>query len=249
MRTLLALCLLLLTLRAEAISAEAFVVMDLHGEVLMQKNSTVERPIASITKLFVARGSEALDPNELITVTKDDVKRGMMRSTPLRAGKAYPRRQLVELALVSSDNVAAIALARTADMVTDRATLVEGSGLDPRNVSTAFMVADATRMMHASEIASISVQPKTEVGDRRSTNPLLTATGWHFLLSKTGFISQSGGCLTTVLYIKGEPMVVTILGSTNTKERWRDLAEIRRAMGDTDFYVPVRVTAVRKKRR
>lgn len=222
--------------------------MDLHGEVILQKNSMAERSIASITKLFVAQEADKLDGDELITVTADDVRQGRMRSTPLRAGRSYQRRHLIELALISSDNVAAIALSRSSEPATSSATLVEGSGLDPRNRSTAFLIADATRMMHQSDIAQISVLPRTEVGNRGSTNPLLTASGWTFLLSKTGFIRQSGGCLTVVLMIKGEPMVVTILGSRSTRERWRDLAEIRRALGDTDFYVPVKVTKVRKKR-
>lgn len=249
MRTWLAICLLALTTSAKAISAEAFVVMDLHGEVLMQKNSTEERSIASITKLFVAHEAVKLDPLEAITISQEDVREGRMRSTPLRAGQSYTRQQLIELALISSDNVAAIALARTAAPITSSATLVEGSGLDPRNRSTAFLIADATRMMHESEIAAISVKPRAEVGDRRSTNPLLTAEGWSFMLSKTGFIRQAGGCLTVVLHVKGEPLVITILGSSSTRQRWRDLAEIRRALGDTDFYVPVKVTKVKKKRR
>jgi D-alanyl-D-alanine carboxypeptidase len=104
-------------------------------------------------------------------------------------------------------------------------------------------------MLLQSEIAAISVKPRAELGNRTSTNPLLSASGWHFLLSKTGFIRQSGGCLTVVVEVKGEPLVITILGSTGTKERWRDLAEIRRHLGDTGFYVPVKVTAVREKRR
>jgi hypothetical protein len=39
-------------------------------------------------------------------------------------------------------------------------------------------------------------------------------------------------------------VTVVILGAKNTKERWADLAEIRRMLGDSDFYVPVKVTKV-----
>ena len=241
--------LLLACALAQAVTAEAYVVMDLKGEVLLQKNASEERSIASITKVFVAEEALKLDQQELITITQDDLRQGRMRSTPLRAGQSYTRGQLVELALVSSDNTAAVALARSITLPERDATLVEGSGLDPRNRSTALQVADATRRMYASEVASISVKERTEVGARRSTNSLLTKDGWHFHLSKTGFIRQAGGCLTVVLDIKGVPLVITILGAQSTKERWRDLAEIRRLLGDSDFYVPVKVTKVRQKRR
>lgn len=247
-RTLAGLTLLLASTLAKAVSAEAYVVMDMQGEVLLQRNATVERPIASITKVLVAEEALKLDQHELITITKDDLRRGRMRSTPLRAGQSYTRGQLVELALVSSDNTAAVALSRSITLPERDATLVEGSGLDPRNRSTALQVADATRRLHASEVAAISMRARTEVGDRRSTNPLLTKAGWHFHLSKTGFIRQAGGCLTVVVQVKGEPLIITILGAQSTKERWRDLAELRRQLGDTGFYVPVKVTKVRKKR-
>lgn len=234
---------------ALGVTAEAYVVMDLRGEVLLQKNANEERSIASITKIFVAEEALKLDQQERITITQEDLRNGRMRSTPLRAGQSYTRGQLVELALISSDNVAALALARSIQLPEKDAILVEGSGLNPSNRSTALQVADVTRRMYASEVAAISVKERTAVGGRSTTNSLLTKEGWRFHLSKTGFIRQAGGCLTVVLDIKGEPLVITILGAQSTRERWRDLAKLRRLLGDTDFYVPVNVTKVQKKHR
>ncbi len=235
---------------AGAVSAEAFIVTTMDGSVLLEKNADQARSIASITKLFVAERSSGLDPEELIQITKEDIRHGQMRSTPLKAGQSYSRRHLTELALVSSDNVAAIALGRQLPSIaTDKAELVEASGLDPANQSSARHIAAAARELYTGMVGAVSVMPKATVGDRRSTNPLLDRQGWVFYLSKTGFIRQAGGCLVVVMEVKKQLVTVVILGSTSTKQRWNDLIDIRRQLGDDGFYVPIQVTKVRKKRR
>lgn len=247
LRAILLFAAIALSTQAMAITAQSYVVMDLYGKVLLQKNSFDERPIASITKIFVAEEALKQDQNELITITRADVQNGRMRSSPLKAGASYTRRQLIELALVSSDNIAALALARSYQLQPAEATLVEGSGLDPRNRASAYQIARATLKLYDTEVGAISVKTNAEVGNRRSTNPLLTQEGWTFLLSKTGFIRAAGGCLTTVVFVRGEPLIITILGARDTRQRWADLAELRRQLGDTNFYVPVKVTKVTKK--
>lgn len=245
----LATLLLFVSISCQGVTAQSFIVTDMDGGSLLERNADDRRSIASITKLFVAEQAVKLDPDELIEITKEDVKQGLMRTSPLRAGKSYTRKQLTELALVSSDNVAAIALGRTAPPVTSHATLLESSGLSPENQSTAREIAAAARELYLTEVGSVSVRTKTEVGNKNSTNPLLTKDGWNFWLSKTGFINQSGGCLVVVTEIQQKIVTVVILGAKNTKERWQDLIEIRRLLGDTDFYVPIKVTQVAKKKR
>lgn len=242
--------LLSLHLSAAAMSAKAYIILDEEGNVVLEKNADSIRPIASITKLFVVQRALELDLDELIRVTTQDISRGKMRSTPLRAGAEYSRRELIELALISSDNVAALALARSSPPASPYADLVEGSGLDPRNRSTARNIATASRQLYMTEIGPFSVMQKTHIGYRNSTNPLLNKPGWEFLLSKTGFINSSGGCLTVVLKIKDRTMTVTILGSSGTRQRWLDLAELRSALGDTLFYIPsfTERTAVKHKK-
>jgi D-alanyl-D-alanine endopeptidase (penicillin-binding protein 7) len=240
---------LCISLNCQAVTAQSFIVTDMQGNSLLEKNADDRRPIASITKLFVAEQAAKLDPNELIEITRDDLKAGRMRSTPLQAGKLYSRRQLTELALVPSDNVAAIALGRSAPPVTSLATLVESSGLNPENQSTARELAAAARLMYTTEVGPVSTRETTEVGQRHSTNPFLNKEGWHFLLSKTGFINQSGGCLVVVMTVNEQLVTVVVLGAKNTKERWQDLIEIRKLLGDIDFYVPIKVTKVVKRKR
>jgi len=247
-RLLIELLLLLGCASANALSADAYIVEDLNGEVIMEQNADSVRSIASITKLFIAQASEKLDQDELITIEKDDMQLGRMRSTPLKVGKSYTRRQLTELALISSDNVAAIALGRSVPFnTTALATLVEASGLNAANQSTARQLAAAARELYNTEVAATSTKTSTEIGNRHSTNPLLTREGWEFYLSKTGFIDASGGCLVVITQMGGKIVTVVILGAKNTKERWLDLIELRRRMGDTDFYVPIKVVKVIKK--
>lgn len=248
-RAIIGLLLLVLWSAVGAISADAFLVTDMEGTVLLEKNADKVRPIASITKLFIAEKSVQLDPDELIEITKEDVQNGRMRSTPLRAGKSYSRRHLTELALVSSDNVAAIALGRKLpSFTTDKAELSEASGLNPSNQASARQIARAARELYTTQVGTISVMPKSTIGERLSTNPLLNKAGWMFYLSKTGFIRQSGGCLVVVMEVKGHPVTAVILGASSAKERWNDLVSIRRQLGDDGFYVPVKVTKVQKKR-
>jgi D-alanyl-D-alanine endopeptidase (penicillin-binding protein 7) len=222
----------------QTISASSYIVTTLDGEVLLEKNADAVRPIASITKLFVAEQAQLLDPLEQLTITEEDVREGRMRFSPLKAGSQYTRAELIELALVSSDNIAAKALGRTTPPHSELAQLVEPSGLNPENKSSARNLAVVAAELYRSAIGEISVLPTTSFGKRRNTNPLLQRAGWRFFLSKTGFIRQAGGCLVAVVEMKNTPTVVVILGSRDTRQRWRDLATIRKELGDTGFFVP-----------
>jgi D-alanyl-D-alanine endopeptidase (penicillin-binding protein 7) len=249
MKYIIALLLMGLLGQANALTARAFIVTNMEGTILLEKNADEQRSIASITKLFVAEQAVKLDPNEMIEITKADLKSGRMRSSPLKLGASYTRRQLTELALVPSDNVAAIALGRSAPPVTSHATLLESSGLNPQNQSTARELATAARELYLTEIGTVSTRAKTEIGNRHSTNPLLDKDGWHFFLSKTGFINEAGGCLVVVLEIKEELMTIVVLGAKNTKERWQDLIEVRMMLGDAGFYIPIKITKVLHRKR
>lgn len=237
MKTLITSLLMISSIPSYAITARSYIVMNaLSGEVIMQRNAFETRPIASITKLFIVEEAIKLNHKEYITITKEDVYNGRMRSTPLKIGTSYTREQLTELALVSSDNVAAIALGRFSKPSSHYASLVESSGLNPRNQSTAFNLAEYARQLYLTDIGVISTRMITEIGNRRSTNPLLSKAGWNFYLSKTGYIKESGGCMVVVLKVKEQPVIITILGSSSVPARWQDLIEIRKLLGDSNFY-------------
>ena len=253
MRSLL-LLILCAPLTAFAITAKSYVVMDLEGNVLKASNPDEVRPIASITKLVTTSKAALASGEELITITHDDLSLGKMRSTPLRAGQQYTRAQLTELALISSDNSAAVALGRTAPQelgadLPAHTHIVEASGLNPENRSTAREIAELARSMYNTELAAVSVQPRTEIGDRRSTNPLLGKPGWTFYLSKTGYISDAGGCLVVIAQAGDRLLTFVLLGSQDTRMRWRDLYELRKEFDTGEFSRPEWAKATKKRRK
>lgn len=244
------LCSALLTAPATALTASAYIVTDMQGNVLAERNADEERSIASITKLFTVDAALQADPEELIEITAADLRLGNRRTSPLVAGKSYTRYQLIELALISSDNAAANALGRTNPHVEhDGATIVEPTGLDPGNRSTARKLAHVAVQLLSSELSTVSVQTNAQLGAKRSTNPLLTQPGWRFYLSKTGYIRKSGGCIVVVTEIAEQTVAVVLLGSKSTRTRWQDLAKLRRELGDTNFSFPKFGPAPRRKRR
>jgi len=241
---LLAIAALSVALHANAdVTAKAYIITDMEGHVLLEKNADEVRSIASITKLITTRSAAAFDQSELIEITQDDVIKGRMRSSPLRSGQSYTRSQLINLALVSSDNIAAIALGRT--LINPPGELpqgirwVEGSGLDPANVASARDLAEIARALVDTDISRASIQPSYAIDDRvrKSTNPLIGKPGWTFELSKTGFINEAGGCLVSVFSDgAGRRLVAVVLGSRNVPERWRDLYTLRKELDPTSQF-------------
>jgi D-alanyl-D-alanine endopeptidase (penicillin-binding protein 7) len=226
---------------AGATTAKSYIALDEEGNVLLEHAPDVRRPMASITKLFIAERNAGLPLDEHIIVTAEDVRKGESRSSPLIAGHSYSRRDLLSLAMVRSDNVAALALSRVPEVPLPADTVIlEGSGLNPKNVSTARSIAQLAQKMVGSDAALMSVQPMAYVGNhvRKNTNPLTGKPTWDFLLTKTGFINQAGGCVVTVLKIKDRLVTIVILGSSTVRTRWCDLAELRRKLGDSDFQAP-----------
>lgn len=228
------------------VTAKAYIITDMDGHVLLERNADEIRSIASITKLITARSSAAYDQAELIVITQEDVTLGRMRSSPLKAGLSYTRGQLTNLALVSSDNIAAIALGRTLKFPPSElptgAHWVEGSGLDPANVASARDLAEIARKLVDTDVSRASIQATYSINDRvrKSTNPLIGRPGWSFDLSKTGFINEAGGCVVSIFSDgTGRKLVAVVLGSRNVPQRWRDLYSLRKEVDpDTAFAMP-----------
>ena len=87
------------------------------GDVILNKNADAQVPIASITKLMTALviTDSKLDLSEVLTISKEDIEatKGGRRSLGLFVGAEYTREELLLIALMSSSNRAAAALART----------------------------------------------------------------------------------------------------------------------------------------
>src|SRR5690606_11278940 len=141
---------------AMSLGSKHAIVIDEHtGEVLYEKNATDIVPIASLTKLMTAMIvlDARLDMQEQIAITEDDVDTLKFSSSRVPVGAVLARHTLLELALMSSDNRAAHALARTYPggmprflvavrnkahaLGLRRTNIEEPTGLSPYNTSTA----------------------------------------------------------------------------------------------------------------
>ncbi len=240
-----------LSLRSNA----ALVLDENTGAVLYEKNIDVIHPIASLTKLMTAMVilDSGLSLDATIRVENSDIDFERGSRSKMRVGEVLPRRDLLRLALMSSENRAAAALARTypggqikfVAMMNRRAAkigmtstwFVDSSGLSGVNVSTA---RDLAKMVAAAGrydlIGQYSTTPEVSLtrldsGQRiayRNTNLLLRHdTGWEIKLSKTGFLNEAGHCLVLQAKISGRVVNIVLLDSWGRYSRVGDANRIR----------------------
>ena len=236
-------------------STKALIINQNTGEVLYAKSTDQATPIASVTKLMTAM--VVLDahqsPDEMLTVNEADVDNLKGTSSRLRLGTVLPRRELLQLALMSSENRAAAALgngypggfvpfvqamnAKAAQLGMTRSRFVDGTGLNSENVSTA---EDLAKMVKAAyqypEIRQVTTTSSYEVpvhGVRgpvefRNTNILVRNSDWQIGLSKTGYISEAGRCLVMQAQIADQPLIIVLLDSWGKYTRIGDAQRIRK---------------------
>jgi serine-type D-Ala-D-Ala endopeptidase (penicillin-binding protein 7) len=238
-------------------SSKALIINQNTGEVVYAKNTNSPSPIASITKLMTAMvmldAKQSLD--ESIYVTNQDVDYVKGTSSRLPVGASLSRTDMLQLALMASENRAASALASNypggqsafVRAMNAKAQLlgltnthfVDPTGLESENVSTA---EDLAKMVQAAyqypEIRFATTSPSHEVhiGAREypvnfnNTNGLVRAGEWEIGLSKTGYISEAGRCLVMQAKLVGEPMIIVLLDSSGKLTRIGDANRIRKWM-------------------
>jgi len=229
---------------------------------LYNKNSQAVVPIASITKLMTAM--VMLDANlpmdEAVSVEGDDpntIKRSRSR---LNIGMTLTRSEMLKLALMASENRAALALARsypggTAALVAAMNTkarvlgmqntkFFDPTGLDSDNVSTAQdlvkMVAAAGRYALIHQYTTSTSHSVEGLRGRtmrfRNTNPLVRNASWDIGLSKTGFINEAGRCLVMQATINLRPVIIVLLDSWGKRTRVGDANRIKRWMDSANTH-------------
>ena len=228
------------------IFATSYVVQDIDtGEIVIEKNKEEIRSIASITKLMTAIVvlDAGQDLSEKITFYKPTGT-----TSKLPKGSVVTRADLLLLTLMSSDNSAAALLAELYPGGTDAAIVAmnqkafylqmfdsyfkDPTGLDPNNVSTATDLIKLTRAAYNyNDIRNFSTKSAGKIqvqGKKKSyfvnfhTTNSLVATTHNVLLSKTGWIRISGGCLVMIVKDQGRRLAVILLNSRNTHTRIRD---------------------------
>ena len=230
----------------------ALVVDQNSWTTLYEKNVQTALPIASITKLMTAMVvlDAGLDMNEYITITDEDAAH--YRSSRLTVGTTLTRRDVMLLALMSSENRAAYALGRTypggmgafiqamnakaAMLNMYSAQFVDPSGLSPSNQASAMdlakMVNAATQYKTIRELSTNdSAYVYTADGNYKkyvNSNRLITRNmGWDIGLQKTGTLSAAGKCLVLQTRINGTPKIMVFLDSRSADSRVTDAVKLK----------------------
>ena len=234
-------------------SGVALVVDAKTGEILLGKNDTVVLPIASITKLMTAIliVDSGLDLNQTLTITQDDVDRLRGSGSRLPVGAELTRGQALHLALMSSENRAAHALARTfpggvpnfvrqmnrkaVELGMHETRFADPTGLSGQNRSSARDLAMLTAAgSHRPLVRELSVSPQYQLalGQRvltyRNSNMLVRNGEWHINLQKTGFIREAGRTLVLQADVAGRSLIMVLLGATGSQARAADADRLLR---------------------
>lgn len=237
-------------------SAHALVIDETSGQVLYEKDAATAAPIASMTKLLTAMVvlDAQLNPAEIISIDPEDLDRIKGTHSGVPVGALFTRATLIELALMSSDNRAAHAIARTypggmpafqgamqrkiAALQLEGTRIEEPTGLSPNNRATA---RDMARIVKAagdypaivratsqsSRVVLVNGRPRTF----RNTNRLVGRPGWDVSVSKTGFIREAGRCVTMQMEAAGRKVLVVLMGAGDSARRTGDALNIHRWLG------------------
>jgi D-alanyl-D-alanine endopeptidase (penicillin-binding protein 7) len=241
------------TARAPGIhAAHALVYDEVEGRIVYERDADRQVPIASITKLMTAMVvlDARLDPAETIVIQEDDKSAVKPARSRFAVGSAASRGDVLRLALMASDNRAALSLARTypggtgaavAAMNAKAASLglsstrfADPSGLDPGNVSTArdlVMVVRAAlkypAIQEATTTREFALHTSRGIVRFGNTDGLLRRHDWHIQLSKTGYINEAGRCLVLHAQIAGRAMTLVFLGAQGKYSAIADAVRVR----------------------
>jgi D-alanyl-D-alanine carboxypeptidase len=205
------------------ITAKSWLVADEQGHVIKGENPDQIRSIASITKLMTVM---------VVLDARQDLNDRI---------NMFTRHQLIEMAIVHSDNKAAQWLCENyptglhgciqsmnlkAKLLGMKNTsFVEPTGLSVMNVSTATELVKLVQtasaypeITKASQMSEVKIQVRKRWFVFKNTNPII-GKRHKFIVSKTGYINASGGCIVMMLDTDVGNRIIVVLGSKNTHTR------------------------------
>ena len=205
------------------ITATSWLVADGSGKVIDGANTDQVRSIASISKLMTAM---------IVLDAHQDLDEYI---------KPYTRRELLQLAIVHSDNRATDMLCnnypggrteciralniKAKSLKLPNTRFIDPTGLSVFNVSTAEelvqLVMESSKypeIVIASKMSEVKIKLKKKWLVFRNTNPII-GQRHDFIVSKTGYIRASGGCIVMMLDTDIGRRIVVVLGSKNTRTR------------------------------
>ena len=220
---LVAILVMVAPLFANAITAKSWLVADDSGNTIQGENTQEVRSIASITKLMTVM--VVLDAKQNLNDRIGD----------------YTRKELIQIALVKSDNNAATKLceyypggyktclahmnSKAKSMGMMNTQFLDSTGLNVYNLSTAkdliLLVQESRKyaeILQASKMSQVKIKIKKKWLVFRNTNPII-GRDHRVMISKTGYIGPAGGCIVMLMDTDVGKRIVIVLGSKNTHTR------------------------------
>lgn len=256
--------------RQELASGSALLVDLKTNQVLYSSNPDFVAPIASVTKLMTAivtlDAKPALD--QPLPIVIKDVKEMRGIYSRVRIGSELSLRDMLQLALMSSENRAAASLAhhypggvpafvaamnaKAKALGMTRTHYVEPTGLSELNVSSAN---DLLKLLKASQqyplIGQFSTtREKTQAFRKpaytlgfRNTNHLVFKPNWSIQLTKTGYTDEAGHCLVMRTQMAGKPVAFVVLDSFGKLTHMADASRLKKWI-ETGKVTPVAPAAL-----
>ena len=223
----------------QQIASGSGLVVDLKtNQVLFSSNPDRVAPIASVTKLMAAMVvlDAKLPMEQQLPVIIRDVAEMRGVYSRVRIGSEISRRDMLQLALMSSENRATASLAhhypggvpafvaamnaKARALGMHHSRFVEPTGLSQDNLSSAN---DLVKLLKASQQYPLIGQFST-TGEKtayfrkpaytlgfRNTNRLVYKPDWSIQLTKTGFTNAAGHCLVMRTHMDGRPVAFVVL--------------------------------------
>ena len=257
------------------IASGSAMIVDLNtNKVLYASHPDLVRPIASITKVMTAMvvldAHLPLDEMLKVDISQTPEMKGIY--SRVRLNSQISRKNMLLLALMSSENRAAASLAhhypggynafiramnaKAKALGMTHTRYVEPTGLSIHNVSTA---RDLTRLLIASKQYPLIGQLSTTHEEMatfanpaytlpfRNTNHLVYRPNWNIQLTKTGFTNAAGHCLVMRTVIKGRPVSLVVMDAFGKYTHFADASRLRTWL-ETGKATPVPASALSYKR-
>lgn len=253
------------------IASGSAMIVDLNtNKVIYSNHPDLVRPIASISKLMTAMvvldARLPLDEKLKVDISQTPEMKGVY--SRVRLNSEISRKDMLLLALMSSENRAAASLAhhypggykafikamnaKAKSLGMNNTRFVEPTGLSVHNVSTA---RDLTKLLIASKQYPLIGQLSTTREDMatfsnptytlpfRNTNHLVYRDNWNIQLTKTGFTNAAGHCLVMRTVINNKPVALVVMDAFGKYTHFADASRLRTWI-ETGKVMPVPAAAL-----
>lgn len=257
------------------IASGSAMIVDLETNKIIYANQPdLVRPMASITKLMTAMVvlDAHLPLDEMLTVDISHTPEMKGIYSRVRLNSQISRKNMLLLALMSSENRAAASLAhhypggydafiramnaKAKALGMTRTRYVEPTGLSIHNVSTA---RDLTKLLIATKKYPLIGQLSTTKEDTatfahpaytlpfRNTNHLVYRDNWSIQLTKTGFTNAAGHCLVMRTVMNKRPVAMVVMDAFGKYTHFADASRLRTWV-ETGKVMPVPAAALSYKK-